>query len=130
MNRFVLATLAAVAAAAFFTIPALAHQTVSSNGARVTLHVNPDDAPEAGVTTTIKVTKVRVPRGARFSFRSCGCRLRITNSAGTVLRNASMGASTSFRFPSAGAYRLTYSGKYTRSGKRKRFSASFAIRAS
>ncbi len=130
MNRYVLAMLAAVAAAALFTIPALAHQTVKSNGARVTLHVNPDDAPEAGVTTTIKVTKVSVPRGARFSFRSCGCRLKITNSSGTVLRNAPMGSSTSFRFPSVGGYRLTYSGRYSKSGSRKRFSASFAIRAS
>src|ERR687893_616541 len=48
-----------------------AHQTVTSNGARVTLHVNPDDAPEAGVTTSIRVIKVAVPRGASFSFRSC-----------------------------------------------------------
>ena len=130
MRRFVLATLAALAAAASLTIPALAHQTVTSNGARVTLHVNPDDAPEAGVTTTIKVTKVAVPRGARFRFSSCGCRLKITNSSGTVLRDAPMKASTSFRFPSVGGYRLTYTGRYSKSGKRKRFAASFAIRAS
>jgi hypothetical protein len=130
MNRVVLAMLAALAAAAFFTIPALAHQTVTSNGARVTMHVNPDDAPEAGVSTSIRILKVAVPRGGRFSFSSCGCRLKITNSAGTILRNSAMKSRTTFRFPSAGAYRLTYSGKYTRSGKRKRFSASFAIRAS
>lgn len=130
MNRVVLAVLAAMAAAALFAIPALAHQTVKSNGARVTLHVNPDDAPEAGVTTTIKVTKVAVPRGAGFSFRSCGCRLKITNSSGAVLRDAPMRASTSFRFPSVGAYRLTYSGRYAKSGKRTRFAASFSIRAS
>jgi hypothetical protein len=122
--------LAALAAAAFFTIPALAHQTVTSNGARVTMHVNPDDAPEAGVSTTIRVLKVAVPSNARFSFRSCACRLKITNSAGTILRNSAMKTRTTFRFPSVGAYRLTYSGRYTRSGKRKRFSASFAIRAS
>lgn len=130
MRRFVLAMLAAMAAAASLSIPALAHQTATSNGARVTLHVNPDDAPEAGVTTTIKVTKVAVPRGARFSFRSCACRLKVTNSSGTVLRDAPMKASTSFRFPSVGGYRLTYTGRYAKSGKRKRFAASFAIRAS
>ena len=129
MSRLVLAMLAALAAAAVFTIPALAHQTVSSNGARVTLHVDPNDEPEAGVSTSIRVLKVAVPRGARFRYSSCGCRLKITNSAGTILRNAAMRTRTTFRFPSAGAYRLTYSGKYTRSGKRKRFSASFAIRA-
>ena len=130
MNRMVLALPAALAAAALMTIPAPAHQTVSSNGARVTLHVDPDDAPEAGVTTTIKVTRVVVPRGARFSFSRCRCRLKITDAAGTVLRDSGMGRSTSFRFPSTGAYRLTYSGRFTRSGKRKRFAASFAIRAS
>jgi hypothetical protein len=129
MSRHVLAMLAALAATAFFTIPALAHQTVSSNGARVTLHVDPDDEPEAGRSTSIRVLKVAVPRGARFSYSSCRCRLKISNSAGTVLRDAPMTTRTTFRFPSAGAYRLTYSGRYSRSGNRKRFSASFAIRA-
>ena len=129
MSRLVLAMLAALAAAAVFTIPALAHQTVSSNGARVTLHVDPNDEPEAGRSSSIRVLKVAVPRGARFSYRSCRCRLKITNSAGTILRNAPMTTRTSFTFPKAGAYRLTYSGRYTRSGNRKKFSASFAIRA-
>ena len=129
MNRLVLALVAALAAAAFFTIPALAHQTTISNGARVTLHVDPNDEPEAGRSTSIKVLKVAVPRRASFSFRSCGCRLKITDSAGTVLRNARMRTSTRFTFPKAGAYRLTYSGSYRRSGTRKRFNASFAIRA-
>ena len=129
MNRVVLALVATLAATAVFTIPALAHQTVSSNGARVTLHVDPNDEPEAGVSSSIRVLKVAVPRRARFSFRSCGCRLKITDSSGTVLRNAAMTTSTRFEFPKAGAYRLTYSGSYRRSGNRKRFSASFAIRA-
>jgi hypothetical protein len=129
MNRVVLAAVAALAVAASFTNTASAHQTVSSNGARVTMHVNPDDQPEAGQASLIKVLKVAVPKGARFSFSSCGCKLKITNSAGAVLRSSSMRTSTTFTFPRAGAYRLTYSGSYTRSGKRKRFAASFAIRA-
>ncbi len=130
MNRVVLALVAGLSATALFTIPALAHQTTTSNGARVTLHVDPNDEPEAGASTSIRVLKVAVPRRASFSFRSCGCRLKITNSSGTVLRNSRMGSSTTFRFPKAGAYRLVYSGSYRRSGDRKRFSASFAIRAS
>ena len=129
MQRVVLALAAALAMTAYFAMPADAHQTVSSNGARVTLHVNPDDQPEAGQASLIKVLKVAVPSGARFSYSRCGCRLKITNSAGRVLRDARMSTRTTFTFPSTGAYRLTYSGSYTRSGKRKRFAASFAIRA-
>jgi hypothetical protein len=129
MNRVALALVASLAATAFLTIPALAHQTALSNGARVTLHVDPDDQPEAGRSSSIRVLKVAVPSRASFSFRSCGCRLKITNSAGTVLRDSRMKSRTSFTFPKSGAYRLTYSGSYRRSGNRKRFSASFAIRA-
>ena len=129
MNRVLLATLAATAASATFTIPALAHQTVRSNGARVTLHVDPNDEPEAGKRTTIRVLRVAVPRNASFSFRRCRCRIRITNAAGAVMHESAMRTRLTFTFPRAGAYRLDYSGRYTRSGRRKRFSASFAIRA-
>jgi hypothetical protein len=129
MHRFALALVATLAMSATFTNIASAHQTVSSNGARVTMHVNPDDQPEAGQASLIKVLKVAVPRGSRFSYSSCGCRLKISNSAGKVLRDARMTTRSTFTFPSTGAYRLTYSGSYTRSGKRKRFAASFAIRA-
>lgn len=122
--------LAATAATALLAVPALAHQTASSNGARVTLHVNPDDAPEAGVATAIRVIKVAVPRRASFTYRKCRCRLKITNSAGRVLADRRMNTRATFTFPSAGAYRLTYSGRYRRSGRTKKFAASFAIRAS
>ena len=122
--------LACTAVAVTATTPALAHQTVSSNGARVTLHVNPDDAPEAGVATSIRVIKVAVPRGARFTYRSCRCRLKITNSAGRVLTDRRMNTRATFTFPSTGGYRLTYSGRYRKSGRTKKFAASFAIRAS
>lgn len=129
MHRVVLSVVAALAMTTFFAVPAGAHQTVSSNGARVTMHVNPDDQPEAGQASLIKVLKVAVPRGARFGYSSCGCRLKISDSAGRVLRDGRMTTRATFRFPSSGAYKLTYSGSYTRSGKRKRFAAAFAIRA-
>lgn len=128
MNRWVLAALAAAGALTTSTT-ALAHQTVTSNGARVTLHVDPNDEPEAGRSTSIRVLKVAVPRGARFRYSSCGCRLKVSDSSGSVLLNRAMTTRTTFRFPSTGAYRLTYSGSYRKSGKRKRFAASFAIRA-
>jgi hypothetical protein len=121
--------LAALAATVLLAIPAYAHQTVSSNGARVTMHVEPNDEPEAGQATAIRVLKVAVPRGARFTYRSCSCRLKITNSSGRVLTDRRMNTKATFTFPSTGAYRLTYSGRYTKSGSRKKFAASFAIRA-
>lgn len=127
MNRVLLA---ALVAALLLVVPAYAHQTVSSNGARVTMHVEPGDEPESGQAASIRVLKVAVPRGARFTYRSCRCRLKISNSAGRVLTDRRMNTKATFTFPSAGAYRLTYSGRYTRSGRTKKFAASFAIRAS
>ena len=127
MKKTLIAALALCAVAA---APAFAHQTVSSNGARVTLHVNPDDAPEAGVASSIRVLSVKVPSTARFAYSTCRCAIRITDSAGRVVLSRSMKTRTTFTFPRAGAYQITYSGRYTRSGKTKRFAAKFAIRAS
>ena len=122
--------LGAAVALGLTAAPAIAHQTVTSNGARVTLHVNPDDAPEAGVPSSIRVLSVKVPSRSRFAFRTCRCAIRITDSAGRVVMSRSMKTSTTFTFPRAGGYQITYSGKYTRSGRTKRFAAKFAIRAS
>jgi hypothetical protein len=130
MNRVVLAFAVALAAAAYLAVPALAHQSVTSNGATVTMHVEPNDEPEAGSPASIRVLKVAVSSRARFRFSTCGCRIKISDSSGHVLRDKAMQSRTKYTFPKAGAYKLTYSGSYTRSGKRKRFSASFAIRAS
>jgi hypothetical protein len=129
MNRVVLAFAVALTMAAYLAIPAFAHQTVTSNGARVTLHVDPNDEPEAGTAASIRVLKVAVSSSSRFTFRSCSCRIKISDSSGHVLRDKAMQSRTKYTFPRAGAYKLTYSGYYTRSGKRKRFAASFAIRA-
>jgi len=54
-----LAALAAVSTAG-------AHQTASNKGVSVTLHVTPDDQPNAGSPSTIIVSKVRTSSG-RFS---------------------------------------------------------------
>ena len=109
---------------------AAAHQTTTSNGARVTMHVAPNDEPASGRPATVAVTRVAVPRRARFSFASCGCRLRVTDSSGNVVTSRRMRKRTRVTFPRAGAYRLVYSGAYRDAGKPKRFAASFAIRAS
>jgi hypothetical protein len=123
-----LTVLVAVAVAALAGT-AMAHQTAYSNGARVTMHVSPEDSPDSGSPATVTVTKVGVPKGAKFSFRSCGCRLKVTDSGGAVVIDRAMRRQTKVTFPRAGAYRLVYSGSYRKSGKRKKFAAAFSIRA-
>jgi hypothetical protein len=126
MKRLTVLVVVAVAALAG---TAAAHQTASSNGARVTMHVAPEDSPNAGSPATVTVTKVAVPKRAKFSFSTCGCRLKVTDSSGGVVVDKAMRKQTKVTFPAAGAYRLVYSGAYRKSGKRKKFAAAFSIRA-
>jgi len=124
---------AAVAALAVLALsaPALGHQTVSDRGVAVTLHVLPDDEPVAGKPATIVAVKVRPPKGGRFTFGSCTCRVKVATSTGKVLLNRRTGKRTSFQFPDPAAYEITYSGSYrTKSAKTRKFSSVFAIRAS
>ena len=121
----------AAAAALAPTAPVAAHQTVSNRGVAVTLHVLPDDEPVAGKTATIVAVKVKPPKGGRFTFGSCVCRVKVTTATGRVLLNKPTGKRTTFVFPDPAAYKITYSGRYrAKSRKTKRFSAVFAIRAS
>ena len=123
---------AAIAAAAALapSVPASGHQTVSSRGVAVTLHVLPDDEPVAGQPATIVAVKVRPPKGGRFAFGSCGCRVKVATATGKALLNRRAGKRTHFEFPDPAAYEITYSGSYrAANGKAKRFSAAFAIRA-
>ena len=120
---------AAVATLAL-TAPALGHETVTDRGVAVTLHVLPDDEPKAGQPSTIVVVKVRPPRGGRFTFRSCACRVKVADASGHVLLNRRTGKRTTFTFPDAAAYEITYSGSYrAKNRKTRRFSAAFALRA-
>ncbi len=121
----------AVAAVLALSASAFGHQTVSDHGVAVTLHVLPDDEPVAGRRATIVAVAVRPPKGGRFTFRSCTCRVKVTTATGRVLLNKRTGKRTSFRFPDPAAYEITYSGRYRAKNKKtKRFSAAFAIRAS
>lgn len=125
-------TALAVAATATLalTAPALGHQTISDGGVAVTLHVLPDDEPKAGQPATIVAVKVRPPRGGRFTFRSCSCRVKVADASGLVLLNRRTGKRTTFTFPAAAAYEITYSGSYrAKNRKTRRFSAAFALRA-
>ena len=106
------------------------HQTESSRGVSVTMHVTPEDAPIVGRSSRILVTKVRANRG-RFSWRSCKCYLRISDSAGKVVLNRRLRRrSTRFTFPRASAYELVFSGRVKRGSRYQRFRVDFAVRAS
>ena len=105
------------------------HQTESSKGVSVTMHVTPEDEPIAGRSSKILVTKVKPNRG-RFSWRSCKCYLRISDTTGKVVLNRKARRTMSFTVPKASAYELVFSGRVKRGGKFKRFRVDFAIRAS
>jgi hypothetical protein len=111
-------------------VPATApgHQTESSKGVSVTMHVTPDDEPVSGQQSRIIVSKVRPSRGS-FSFRTCACYLRISDSAGNVVLNRKAKRTQRFTFPRATAYEIVFTGRVKRGGKYKRFRVTFAIRA-
>jgi hypothetical protein len=120
-----LCCLAAMLAAAA-TAPA--HQTAYSKGVSVTLHVNPNDEPDAGRPAQVIVTRVAPNRGS-FRWRSCACYLRVSDSSGHVVVNRRTGRRSTVTFPRSGAYEIVFSGRYKRAGHTKRFRAKFAIRA-
>lgn len=104
------------------------HQTESNKGVSVTMHVTPDDEPVVGQSSKVLVTKVRPNRG-RFSWRSCKCYLRISDSSGKVVLNRKARRTQSFTFPRATAYEIVFSGRVKRNGRSVRFRVDFAIRA-
>jgi hypothetical protein len=126
------AALAAAATAMLvLSAPALSHETVTDRGVAVTMHVLPDDEPKAGTPSTIVIVKVKPPQGGRFTFKACSCRVKIANASGRVLLDKRTGKRTTFTFPDAAAYEVTYSGSYrAKNGAKRRFSTAFALRAS
>ncbi|MDX6681964.1 MAG: hypothetical protein QOG94_2003 [Solirubrobacteraceae bacterium] len=120
----------ALAATLALTAPALGHQTVTDRGVAVTMHVLPADEPRAGQPSTIVVVRVRPPKGGRFTFRACTCRVKVSDASGHVLLSKRTGKRTTFTFPAAAAYEITYSGSYRAKGAKKRsFRTAFALRA-
>jgi hypothetical protein len=109
---------------------ATGHQTKTNKGVSVTMHVTPDDEPVSGQSSRIIVSKVRAG-SYRFSWRSCACYLRISDSASDVVLNRRVRQRTTrFTFPRATAYEIVFTGRVKRGSKSKRFRTSFAIRAS
>jgi hypothetical protein len=126
-----LAVAVTAAAAAAPAVPALAHETVTDHGVAVTMHVLPDDDPQAGKAATITIVGVKPPKNGRFAFKRCTCRIKVTTASGDVLVNRRTGKRTPFVFPDPAAYEITYAGTYrAKGGRTKHFSATFAIRAS
>ncbi len=120
----------AVAGASAPALPALAHETVTDHGVAVTMHVLPDDEPQAGKPSTIVIVSAKPPKGGRFTFKACTCRIKVTTASGDVLVNRRTAKRTPFVFPDPAAYEITYAGTYRAKGARtRRFSATFAIRA-
>lgn len=129
MQRRTVAAIAACAAALTAVPSALAHQTVTSNGVSVTVHVAPDDEPQAGQPAAINILGAR-RKGYKFSFRTCGCRLTVSDSSGAKLLDRAVRAKrTAFTFPRSGAYEITVSGRVTRGRQTRKFNAKFAYRA-
>ena len=127
-----ISTLACCTATILLTLGAATapgHQTEISKGVSVTMHVTPEDEPVAGRSSKILVTKVRPNRG-RFSWRTCKCYLRISDSTGKVVLNRKAKRTMTFTFPRATAYELVFSGRVKRGGSFKRFRVDFAVRAS
>ena len=105
------------------------HQTESSKGVSVTLHVTPEDEPIAGRTSKIIVTKVRPNRG-RFSWKTCKCYLRISDSSGKVVLNRRAKRTQTSRSHAQRPTRSCSRAAYKRGGSFKRFRVDFAVRAS
>jgi hypothetical protein len=109
---------------------ASAHDGISNNGVTVEFHFAPDDAPVAGEPATVVIESVRVRKGT-FSWKTCRCALRISDSSGTQLyRNTAASRKTPFVFPVSGAYKVTFSGRAKRAGRWHSFLVSDALRAS
>jgi hypothetical protein len=114
--------------ALFGASAAWAHQTETNNGVTVTLHVAPDDEPIATRPALVVVESVKTRTG-RFAWSTCLCTLEISSSAREVLRRGRTGRRTTFTFPAAGAYRLTFAGRVKRKAGWRPFKVSFVLRA-
>ena len=107
---------------------ACAHDRETNNGVSVTVHIAPDDEPIATQPATIVVEKVETK--AKFTWATCRCAWKISDSSGAVLYQKPAKAKTSFVFPATGAYQLTFSGRVKATKTRWRtFRINYAFRA-
>ena len=105
-----------------------AHDRETNNGVTVTLHIDPDDDPVATQPATLVVEKVETK--ATFSWTTCQCAWKISDSTGAVLFKGKAKARTTFTFPAPGAYQVSLSGRVKATKTRWRtFRIDFAFRA-
>jgi hypothetical protein len=105
-----------------------AHDRETNNGVSVTVHIAPDDEPIATQPATIVVEKVETK--AKFTWATCKCAWRITDSTGKVVYAKAAKLKTPFVFPTPGAYQLTFSGRVRATKTRWRgFRINYAWRA-
>ena len=107
---------------------AFGHDRETNNGVSVTVHIDPDDDPVATQPATIVIEKVETK--AKFTWATCKCAWKITDSAGTVVYQKPARARTPFVFPASGAYQLTFTGRVKATKTRWRtFRINYAWRA-
>jgi hypothetical protein len=107
---------------------AYAHDRETNNGVSVTVHIAPDDDPIATQPATIVVEKVETK--ATFTWATCKCAWKITDSSGAVVYSKPAKVKTPFVFPEPGAYQLTFSGRVKATKTRWRaFKINYAFRA-
>lgn len=127
-KRLRLALSACLAVALIGAGAASAHQTLVNNGVAVTLHVTPNDEPVAGEVAELLVPKVKTRTG-KFSWATCRCTVKVSDSDKNVLLSAPAKPRTEFTFPALAAYKIEIAGRVLRKGKWASFKVAFAIRA-
>jgi hypothetical protein len=105
---------------------ASAHQSTSSDGVTVTMHIAPDDEPVAGQPATLVLVSAK-RRGWRRG--DAAVRLRVTDATGRAVLDRRVRTRATFTFPRSGAYRVTWSGRLHKGSRTRPFSAAFTYRA-
>ena len=92
------------------------------------MHVDPDDDPIATQPAAMVVEKVETK--TTFSWATCRCTWKITDSSGAVVFSGAAKPRTPFTFPASGAYQLSFAGRVKVTKTRWRtFRINFAFRA-
>jgi hypothetical protein len=116
MKAYLLAMLVLLSLAGVLPMHVSAHVLATDGATGAVLHIDPEDEPEAGATSTIHLTFRG--RDAAFAFGSCNCVVSIEKEH-TVLYSQTLSAlnfspaaetAFSFVFPEIGIYDLTVTG--------------------
>jgi hypothetical protein len=109
MQRTLLLVVLCLAFALLGADAAFGHDRETNNGVSVTIHLDPDDEPVATEPATIIVEKVETK--ATFTWATCRCAWKVTDSSGAVVLQQAAKPKTPIVFPAPGAYQLTLTGR-------------------